>query len=224
MGEHLPLVVGRPPGDDVAADDRRLERGGGPGLERLGRLDVVVSIDEDGRPAGDLERLGVDQGVAVGLDQAGVGQAHRPEVVDEELGGPTGVGVVVGLGGDAGNPQERLELLLEPASVGLEVRVHPIDRHEPPHPSPRLDPPSMTRRGETVRPARGSNIPGRGPIGRRGRTWWSIAANAGTIRVPGGVGRRTGMGFLRTRFSLSRGRRSCKVSRGSYNCPGFLQE
>jgi hypothetical protein len=109
-----------------------VERGGIPGLERLGGLDVVVAIDEDGRPARGLERLGVDERVPSGLDQLDDREAHRPEILDEELRGESGVWVVVGLGGDAGDSQERLELLLELPLFGLEIRVHPIDRHAPP--------------------------------------------------------------------------------------------
>ena len=47
----LALVVGRPAGQDPVADDDRLERRGGPQVERVDRLDVVVAVDEDRRRA-----------------------------------------------------------------------------------------------------------------------------------------------------------------------------
>ena len=40
-----------------------------------------------------------------------------------------GVGVVVGLGADAGDAEQGLQLLLEVAAMGVEVGVHPVDRH-----------------------------------------------------------------------------------------------
>ena len=57
VGEHLPLVVGRAAGVEVAVADGRLERGGEPGLERLGGLNVVMAVDEDGGLAGDVAAL-----------------------------------------------------------------------------------------------------------------------------------------------------------------------
>ena len=51
VGEHLPLVVGGPPGVEVAVADGRLERRREPGLQRLGGLDVVVAVDQDRRLA-----------------------------------------------------------------------------------------------------------------------------------------------------------------------------
>ena len=55
-----------------------------------------MAVDQDGGLAGDVRALGVDERVPLGLDQLGV-QAHRGEVVADELGGAAGVGVVVGL-------------------------------------------------------------------------------------------------------------------------------
>ena len=108
------------------------------GSRGSGGLDVVVTIDQDGRLIGEPRSLGEDQRVPLRLDQLDRRQAHRAEVVDEELGGPAGVGVVVGLGADAGDPEEGLELLLEVAPVGIQIGVHPLDRHRPTCPSHRV--------------------------------------------------------------------------------------
>ena len=69
--------------------------------------------------------------MSLGLDQLGL-EAHGGQVVADQHGGPPGVGVVVGLGADARNPEQGLELLLEIAPMGLQVGVHarmPIVRH-----------------------------------------------------------------------------------------------
>ncbi len=129
VGEHLALVVGGPARIEVAVADGRLERGRQPGPERLGGLDVVVPIDEEGRLAGRVQALGIDEGVPRGLDEVGV-EATGPEVVADELGRATGVGVVVRLGADGRDADEGLELLLEVGLVGFEVSVHLVDRHD----------------------------------------------------------------------------------------------
>ena len=69
--EHLAFVVGRAAGVDVAVADGRLERRADPFVERLGRLHVVVAVDQGDRFAGHRRRLGVDQRVAGRGDQFG---------------------------------------------------------------------------------------------------------------------------------------------------------
>ena len=64
--EHLAFVVGRAAGVDVAVADGRLERRADPFVERLGRLHVVVAIDEHDRLAGHRRRLGIDERMAGG--------------------------------------------------------------------------------------------------------------------------------------------------------------
>ena len=67
--EHLPLVVGRAAGVEVAVADRRLEGRRDPLVERIGRLHVVVAVDQHRRRAGHRRRLGIDDRMAGRLDQ-----------------------------------------------------------------------------------------------------------------------------------------------------------
>ena len=50
--EHLPLVVGRPAGVELPVANRRLEGRAEPLVQRVGRLNVVVPVDEQGGPPG----------------------------------------------------------------------------------------------------------------------------------------------------------------------------
>ena len=129
MREHLALVVGGAAGVEVAVADGRLERGREPRLERLGRLDVVMAVDQDRRLAGCTQPLGIDDRVLLGFDQLGL-EAHGRQVVADQGRGPARVGVVVGLGADARNPDQGLELLLEIAPMRLEVGIHAIHGHD----------------------------------------------------------------------------------------------
>lgn len=77
-----------------------------------------------GRPG-----ISVNNGVALGEgDQGGV-DTESLEVVADELGGAEGIGVVIGLGADAGNAKQGLELLFEVGSVFVQIGVDPLDRH-----------------------------------------------------------------------------------------------
>ena len=130
MREHLALIVGGAAGVEVAVALGRLERGREPRLERFGGLDVVMPVDEQRRLARCGQPFGVDDRVALGFDQLGL-EPHRGQVVAHPDGGPARVGVMIGLGADAGNPDQGLELLFEIASMGLQIGLH-----AQPYPSP----------------------------------------------------------------------------------------
>ena len=89
VGEHLALVVGGPSGVEVAVADGRLERRREPGLQRLGRLDVVVAVDEQGRLARGSEPFGIDDRMPLGGDQLGF-QPHCRQIVADEGRPPAG--------------------------------------------------------------------------------------------------------------------------------------
>ena len=69
---------------------------------------------------GALQPLGVDDRMPLGLDQLGL-EPHRGQVVAHPDGGPARVGVVVGLGADARDADQRLELLQEIASMRVQI-------------------------------------------------------------------------------------------------------
>ena len=65
MQEDLALVVRGAPAEDLAVALGGLERRGMPLVERFHRLDVVVTVDKNGRRAGILGRpVGEDGGLA----------------------------------------------------------------------------------------------------------------------------------------------------------------
>ena len=72
VGEHLAFVVRRAAGVDLAVADLRLEGGRFPFVERIGRLDVVVAIDECGGRAGCVEPLAVHDRIALRFDELGL--------------------------------------------------------------------------------------------------------------------------------------------------------
>ena len=84
-----------------------------------------MAVDQDGRLARRAEPLGVDDGVPLGRDQLGL-EPHRRQVVPDEFRRPASVGVVIGLGADAGNPDQVLELLFKGGPMLLEDR-RPLD-------------------------------------------------------------------------------------------------
>ncbi len=119
--EHLALVVTRAAGVQGAVVPSWVERVGGPLLQRVGRLHVVVAVHDDGRLVGGGDVLGVDEGVAVGLDDLGVLHPDAVEVVGEPLGGPFHLVVVGGVGADRRDAQKLFELTDEPVGVAVGV-------------------------------------------------------------------------------------------------------
>src|ERR1019366_2886949 len=127
----LPFVVAGTAAVDVVAADFGLERRRFPLVERIGRLHVVVAIEEDGGLVGGAEPLGVDQRVAVArvFDQLGGGHAGGQQIVQCELGGAPDVGLVFRQRADGGNAEEGLQALQEFALVFLIV-VHEFSLSE----------------------------------------------------------------------------------------------
>ena len=105
--EHLALVVRGATGVEPAVAHGRLEGRSAPFLEGVGRLHVVVAIDEQRGPAGDGRTLGPDDGMAVPLDEsATVGQPRPLELVMQPFGGTAAVGGVYREGAHARNGEE----------------------------------------------------------------------------------------------------------------------
>ena len=71
----LTLVVGRAAPEDAAVLDAGLEGRPRPLLERVGGLDVVVGVDDDGRGPCGVQPVGVDERVATGLGDVDVLEA-----------------------------------------------------------------------------------------------------------------------------------------------------
>ena len=98
----LPFVVDGAAGEDFVFADGGLKCGGGPEVDGVGGLDVVVAVEQDGGCVGDVGRAGEDDGVGVGLDQVG-GEAGFGEAVGGPPGGGGAIAGVGGVGADRGD-------------------------------------------------------------------------------------------------------------------------
>ena len=83
-------------------------------------MDVVVSVDEDGGAARLVLVFGDDDGVAGGWVNRWR-QAASGQLVGDELGAALHVGLVIGLGGDAGDAEEGFKAFEGLASGGVDV-------------------------------------------------------------------------------------------------------
>ncbi len=127
MNVYLALVVGGAASKKIAVPHGGLEGGRGPQLERLGRLNVVVSIKKDGGFAGRFERLAIDQRVhSRGHNLDGL-HPCAAELVGYPLGGALDVRLVLALGADAGDAQKFAELSKMRIALPFDVfaQVHP---------------------------------------------------------------------------------------------------
>ena len=122
VGEHLAFVVGGPPGVEVAVAAAWLEGGGDPFFQRIGRLHVVVAVDQGRRGVRHGRRLGVHQRMPRRRDHLG-GKPEAAELVGHPLRRPVHVVAAGRVGADAGNPQEFAQFLLEPGGMRLDVLV-----------------------------------------------------------------------------------------------------
>ena len=120
--EQLALVVGGAAGVELAVAAGGLERGRGPFFQRIGRLHVVVAVDQGRGGAGHRRRLGVDQRMAGGRDhfgrQTASGGTGRPPTRP-----PDACRRGVRVGADARNAEELAQLVLEPCGVGIQILV-----------------------------------------------------------------------------------------------------
>jgi len=63
MDVHLPLIVGRAASKNISVSHFRLEGWRGPELQRLGGLDVIMTVEKNRRLAGCFEGFGINEGV-----------------------------------------------------------------------------------------------------------------------------------------------------------------
>ncbi len=86
----LAFVVGRSARVDVVVADGGLERRRFPFVQRIGRLDVVMAVQQESRFAGRAQPLGVDQRVAFAFDELRLLQAGLIEFAADKLGSLAG--------------------------------------------------------------------------------------------------------------------------------------
>ena len=126
--EHLAFVVGGAAGVDVAVAAHGLERRRRPLLQRIGRLNVVMPVDQRRRGPGDVRRLAVDQRMAAGGNHL-VAETELVELVGHPGCRPLHVRLPLRVGADAGDPQEFAQFFFKPRRFRDQIFVdcgHPI--------------------------------------------------------------------------------------------------
>ena len=116
----LALVVAGAARVDVVAAHFGLERRRLPLVQRIGRLHVVVAVEQERRLARRAQPFRVDQRIALAFDQFGDGHPGRAQFVDGEFGRAPDVRLVLGKRADAGNAEEGFQSFQE---VGLVLLV-----------------------------------------------------------------------------------------------------
>src|SRR5438552_12691868 len=114
----LPLVICDPPPVDASVPDSRLERIGFPEVERRRRLDVEVSVADDGRALavpGRRRDLAERQRMSAPVAKLGLAAVAAHEVADP-LAGPHDLQRPFGVRADARDADELRELV-EPALI-----------------------------------------------------------------------------------------------------------
>src|SRR5262245_40069812 len=83
MREHLALVVTRSPAIKVIAAECWFKRRAMPLVQWFGRLDVIMPVDQDGRPARIALPIGVNHRMAPSLNDPDVLEADFAQVFGE---------------------------------------------------------------------------------------------------------------------------------------------
>ena len=120
---HLPFVVGRAAGVDVAVVNGGLEGRRMPKLQRIGRLDVVVAVAKHGGLAGGVQPIAIDERIARGGNDLDVFQARAAQAFGHKLRGGSDVGLVLGKRADAGDAEEILEFFEQAVLVLLDKNI-----------------------------------------------------------------------------------------------------
>jgi hypothetical protein len=121
--EHLPLVVGGAARVDLTVAHGCLEGWGGPQVDRVDRLHVVVPVEQDRRLAWRVEPVAVDNRVPGCLDEPDILHAHLAQRIGSPLGGPSNIVAVSRERADARDG----EVLLEFIDISVAVDVDVID-------------------------------------------------------------------------------------------------
>ena len=121
VGHDLAFVICSATGGDDATGEAGLEGRGGPEVEGICGLDVVVAVDEDGGAAGVRLGAGEDDGMAGGAADLRE-EADADKFFVEPLAAGGDVVATGGIGGDAGEAKE-VEELVEMGGHGGELLI-----------------------------------------------------------------------------------------------------
>ena len=108
---HLALVVHRAASVDVAIALHRLEGRGFPFIQRIGRLNVIMPVDQHGGFARSMQPVSINQRMTGGFNQPHVFHSDTFQLRCQHIGGMTAIDLVLGQRGDGWNAQQGLQLI-----------------------------------------------------------------------------------------------------------------
>ena len=117
----LALVVGRAAAEEIAVAHRGLEGGTGPEIERLGRLHVVMAVNQHGRLARRLQRFAVDERMHLRRLDLDLFQARGAKLFRHPVRRFLDIGLVLALGAHARDAQKLLQLVEIVFALGFDV-------------------------------------------------------------------------------------------------------
>ena len=124
--EQLSLVVRSTPGIDVAVADGRFKRRSVPEAQRIGWLDVVMPVDQDGRFSRSRRAFGPHHRMRLAGEEGSLASQVR-QVICNPLCRPPAVVVVFRQGRNTGNTKELAEFIQDcPFALANEL----VDAHE----------------------------------------------------------------------------------------------
>ena len=129
--EQLPLVVigsagvnSLLPGSRIVGNNR-LERVCTPFFKRLRRLHVIVPVNQDGLGGADV-LAAEDDGMACRFINIGLVRARLHQKFHKAFRAAAHIGLVLGLGADGRDPQQRKKLFEKTFLVLLDVLLHAV--------------------------------------------------------------------------------------------------
>src|SRR5436853_152123 len=108
--EDLPLVVGGAARVEAPVAERRLERRRRPFVQRVGRLDVVVTVEEQRRGTGHFRPPAPDDGMRIAAEESDVVAAEPAQLFRDPLRRAPAVRIVRGESRDGRDAEKRREL------------------------------------------------------------------------------------------------------------------
>ena len=148
-GHQLAFVVAGAARDDPLTarpvGEARFERRGGPQGQRIGRLDVVMAVEQHARRVAGLRLGRADDHRPAGGVLAGGLEAEFGEFPRQPVGGARAIGKMGRNGRDRGDRQQGEQAVERLALVGVDGRKHVFERG---HETPRRADPAPTAGGD----------------------------------------------------------------------------
>ena len=121
QAEHLAFVVGGAAGEHPAVANGRFERRRAPLVERIGRLHVVVAVDEERGRAGHFRAHAPHDRMRFARDELHLAAAEASELAGHPFRRRPAIGVVRGEGRDRGDAEEGAELAEQ--TIGVHEKI-----------------------------------------------------------------------------------------------------